>query len=228
MHVAGIFRIPCRFNSRKYPFADQQCELHLLIDSAQGTPKFEKFPLSPANGSITFHGRKDVGEFRVKDIFSKEEGSNKSVALVIKFSPYYGYHLLNSFLTSLLILLISFATFFFRIGYFNERIMVSLTSLLVLTGLFTQANSTSVNTPYLKLVDIWYASLIFCTFLNVVANTGLNAYLHKLKSRNSDNPEDLEKIWKRVLFLNKIIFGLLSASFSIFLLIFVLASLDII
>ena len=229
MLVAGIFRIPCRFNLRKYPFADQKCELYLIPEAGQRRVNFQKYPGARENGSIQFLGRDDVGEFQVKETLSKEFWLNTTVALVIEFSPHYGYHLLNSFLTSLLILLISFATFFFRIDDFNERIMVSLTALLVLTALFTQANSASVNTPYLKLVDIWYAVLIICTFLNVVANTGLNAYLHKLKSRRPEKTDDdLGTILQKISLLNKILFGLLAGSFGIFVLFFILSAADVI
>ena len=224
-HVSGIFRIPCRFDLRKYPFADQQCELHLLIEGSVDTGlTFEKYPTAAKKGKVSFYGRRDVGEYQVQETLAKEFRGNTTVALVIKFSPYYGYHLLNSFLTSLLILLISFATFFFRIDDFNERIMVSLTALLVLTALFTQANYASLNTPYLKLFDIWYAVLIICTFLNVVANTALNAYLHKLKSQLPDKTDNLGSILVKISCMNKVFFGVLAGSFGIFLLFFILAA----
>lgn len=42
--------------------------------------------------------------------------------------------------------------------------MVSLTSLLVLTGLFAQTANTITKTSYLKLIDCWYLALIIFDF----------------------------------------------------------------
>lgn len=46
--------------------------------------------------------------------------------------------------------------------------MVSLTSLLVLTGLLTQTSQTIPKTAYLKLIDVWYIVLICVDFLIIV------------------------------------------------------------
>ena len=228
-YMTGIVRVPCRFDLRRYPFADQKCELNLWLDPPKLEPvSFHKHKSSDPNGAVPFHGRRDVGEFSVEATYSKEFDLNRCVALFVEFSPYYGYHFLNSFLTSLLILFISFATFFFRIDDFNERIMVSLTALLVLTALFTQANSTSVYTPYLKLLDIWYAVLIICTFLNVVVNTALNAFKHKLESEIVLKEFDMENIRSRLIKLNYMCFGAIVGGFSLFLLFFTLAGADVI
>ena len=62
---------------------------------------------------------------------------------------------------------------------FNERIMVSLTALLVLAALFSQASSTSVKTPYYKLIDVWYAALIALCFAAVIMITCVNALKNK-------------------------------------------------
>ncbi|KAK7072929.1 hypothetical protein SK128_012366 [Halocaridina rubra] len=50
----------------------------------------------------------------------------------------------------------------------SDRIMVSLTSLLVLTGLLTQTSQSIPKTAYLKLIDVWYVVLIVYDFLVIV------------------------------------------------------------
>uniref|UniRef100_A0A0P4WKC2 Neurotransmitter-gated ion-channel transmembrane domain-containing protein n=1 Tax=Scylla olivacea TaxID=85551 RepID=A0A0P4WKC2_SCYOL len=50
----------------------------------------------------------------------------------------------------------------------QDRIMVSLTSLLVLTGLMTQTSQSIPKTAYLKLIDVWYIALIFMDFMIIV------------------------------------------------------------
>ena len=224
----GLFRIPCRFDLRKYPFESQRCELNTWFD----VPVRHIFNFSSyyPNGAVTFRGRSRIGEYSFRSAYSETRNNNQSVSMFIELDPFFGYHLLNSFLTSFLILLICFATFFFRVDDFNERIMVSLTALLVLTALFTQANSVTVNTSYLKLLDIWYAVLIISAFFSVVLNTALNAYYHKLKTRVEfdGKEEDIGAIKRKLASFNAASLVVLTGGFSLFLFFFALSAAGII
>ena len=51
-----------------------------------------------------------------------------------------------------------------RISLMQNRIMVSLTSLLVLSALFVQTSYITPKTAYLKLIDVWYTVLIILDF----------------------------------------------------------------
>nr|XP_027209088.1 uncharacterized protein LOC113802683 [Penaeus vannamei] len=51
---------------------------------------------------------------------------------------------------------------------FQDRIMVSLTSLLVLVTFFSQTTQSIPKTSYVKLIDAWYLSLIVEDFLVIV------------------------------------------------------------
>lgn len=52
---------------------------------------------------------------------------------------------------------------------FQDRIMVSLTSLLVLAAFFTQTSQSIPKTSYVKFIDAWYLALICEDFLVIVA-----------------------------------------------------------
>ena len=234
-NLKGLFRIPCSFNLRKYPFAIQTCVLHFDPSDNFDDVNFVMSKDTLPYGDIKLPIRKVVGEYEVIRCYSKlnneHKASNMTVTLYIELAPFYSYHLLNSFLTSLLILLISFSTFLYRINDFNERIMVSLTALLVLTGFFSQANT--VQTPYLKLLDIWYAVLIIFTFLNVVFVSALNALKFKLKANMVSCSAfkmygEKDSVKKKILKYNYISFAILIVGFSIFLFFFVLFAADII
>lgn len=51
----------------------------------------------------------------------------------------------------------------------QNRIMVSLTSQLVLASFFSQGSLTIPKTSYLKLIDVWYVSLISHVFIVIVS-----------------------------------------------------------
>lgn len=61
---------------------------------------------------------------------------------------------------------------------FTNRIMISLTAQLVLAALFSSTTQSSVKTPYLKLIDVWYAVIITSCFLIIVLQTLINVIFH--------------------------------------------------
>ena len=70
--------------------------------------------------------------------------------------------LLTTYLPSLLILTIVYATNFFKDFFFEAVVTVNLTSQLVLTTLFISVSSALPKTAYVKMIDIWliFAQLI--------------------------------------------------------------------
>nr|XP_045616220.1 glycine receptor subunit alphaZ1-like [Procambarus clarkii] len=86
----------------------------------------------------------------------------------VEFRNQRGYYIGNAFLPSLLLSIVCYLSFYFAIDDFQDRVMVSLTSLLVLTSLLTQTNQSIPKTAYLKLIDIWYIVLICLDFLIIV------------------------------------------------------------
>lgn len=179
---------------------------------------------------VSSKARVDVGEYFIKKINADEVYNNNSVSLFISLKAIYGYHLLNSYLTSFLILLISFGTFLFQVNDFNERIMVSLTSLLVLTALFTQSNSSTIHTPYLKLIDVWYATLTIFTFLVVLFNVLLNKYNQRLvRNMETSQPDEPTKgNIDLVARFNLMALIFLCGLFAIFLFFYILSAADVI
>ena len=65
-----------------------------------------------------------------------DEFSNLDVS--VKFSRRYTFYLLTLYIPTVLLILIAYATFFFNPDDFNSRVVVAVTSLLVLTSLLTQ------------------------------------------------------------------------------------------
>ncbi|CAL4063009.1 unnamed protein product, partial [Meganyctiphanes norvegica] len=87
------------------------------------------------------------------------------------------YQLISGFLPSLLLSVLSCVSLFFPVTDFNERIMGSLTSLLVLATIVATASSVNVQTQYLKFIDIWYILMTVYCFLIVVVNAFINSLI---------------------------------------------------
>ncbi|KAL7632559.1 UNVERIFIED_CONTAM: hypothetical protein RMT77_017126 [Armadillidium vulgare] len=241
---SGLVNIPCRFDLKKYPFGTQTCNLTFWPDNLLRTVDYEFFfkSLHGFEGKdIVYEGRKALGEYQFVNAF-REVVNKKYVKVTLILKNLFGFHMLNSFTPSFLICIISYATYFFPISAFNERIMVSLTSLLVLTALFTQSSNTSVATPYFKLLDIWYVTLIFFCFMTVISNLMIHKIFFleetavKAKTtdgkgeKQSDNSETglkyLEKYNSiKINFITIIIFSFL---YAILLLLFSLSAAEVI
>ena len=69
---------------------------------------------------------------------------------------------------------------------FQDRVMVSLTSLLVLASLFSQTSQAIPKTSYLKLIDVWYIFLIVFDFTVIMVVVLIEYFrLNKKKTKNS-------------------------------------------
>lgn len=159
------------------------CNLTLSIFKDHKDVKWKSYkPMDEEYLEIKYRGDKDLLDFDLEKVTAQEQGDDKlTLTLHLRGKP--DYHITNSFLPSSLMFVICYSSLFFPIAGFNERIMVSLTSLLVLVALFSQATDTYVKTPYYKLIDVWYVWLIFLCFAVVIANALVN-YLRVLKVKS--------------------------------------------
>ena len=177
----------CEFELRSYPFDTQQCQMIFRLRGV--TQRYMYF--SEDYQGITFKGLKDLTEFTVKNISSavfREPGPYSEFVVTILFARRSIYHILNIYLqTSLLNLTVLF-TLFFDVTNFSDRIMVSLTVMLVVVTLQTQIQATLPPTAYYKLIDYWLVSSLVIIILIMLVHTIL-AYRLKVEG---DNIEKLE------------------------------------
>ena len=67
--------------------------------------------------------------------------------------------MMTTYLPSALLMMITFATTFFKPVYFEAALTVNLTNMLVMTTIFISVMERLPTTSYVKMVDFW---LIFC------------------------------------------------------------------
>ena len=67
--------------------------------------------------------------------------------------------MMTTYLPSILLLMITFATTFFKPVYFEAALTVNLTNMLVMTTIFMSVMERLPTTSYLKMIDYW---LVFC------------------------------------------------------------------
>ena len=97
----------------------------------------------------------------------------EQVHMVISLKRKIQMELLTTYLPTLLLLTITYATTFFKSIYFEASLTVNLTIMLVMTTIFTSKIEELPPTSDMKMIDIW---LIFCLvvpFLEVILRTAI-------------------------------------------------------
>ena len=82
--------------------------------------------------------------------------------------------ILTIYLPTILILIIVYATNFFKDYFFEAVVTVNLTSLLVLTTLFISVSQSLPPTAYVKMVDIWLIFAQLVPFAEVLLHTWMD------------------------------------------------------
>ncbi|XP_066975450.1 uncharacterized protein [Macrobrachium rosenbergii] len=124
----------CNFDMTMYPFDSQKCTLKFYVGD------YTQHYVSTVLNKVDFSGTRRLLEYQVMSIehepliYQNKSGQQ----IMIGLTNLYGYYISGAYVPTLLLVIISFSTFYFPIEDFTNRIMVSLTSLLVLASLFNQ------------------------------------------------------------------------------------------
>ena len=74
---------------------------------------------------------------------------------------------LTTYLPSILLILITYATTFFKPFYFEAALTVNLTIMLVMTTIFISVMAKLPPTAYVKMIDIWLLFNLVIPFVEV-------------------------------------------------------------
>ncbi|KAK8744854.1 hypothetical protein OTU49_000653 [Cherax quadricarinatus] len=159
----------CQFNLKMYPFDEQFCNLELTMLSASSRLLvFDKVATT-----AVFNGNPQLVEYFVGDVDIEFHNERDFAAVFVKCQLLRrsGFIIMNVYIPSLCLLVISYLTLYFTPSNFQVRILASLTSLLVVATLYTQASASLPKTSYFKMVDVWLLSSIFFIFIIIVIHT---------------------------------------------------------
>ncbi|XP_068237916.1 uncharacterized protein [Palaemon carinicauda] len=174
----------CLFDLSMYPFDVQTCQL--IIRSTLGARSVKL-----NTSGVNFLGNRRLLEYYLDEVESEnsESRGKSEVRVYIKFVNLYNYYISGTYVPTTLLMTITYLTFYFTLEDFTDRIMVSLTALLVLAALFLQTNQSMPRTAYLKLVDVWFVFCIAMDFIIVVMLVVIN-YLRE-NCYHTVTPKDL-------------------------------------
>ncbi|KAK4310370.1 hypothetical protein Pmani_018063 [Petrolisthes manimaculis] len=178
----------------KFPFDTQTCYLFMPLYVNVVVGNITTLPLY----------RSRLLEYEVENMtltlkqFSLYDSGSENLVLTTRFRHLYGYYIISIYLPTLLLILISYATFFFNFDDFTDRIMVSVTALLVLSTFLSTASSSMARVSYLTLIDIWLSFSIGCVFIICISHTVLLMLLRSSKDHHHDKKEQKPQQWAKM------------------------------
>ena len=93
------------------------------------------------------------------------------------------YHLTNTYIPTLCLIIITELTLFIDMSHFEATIMVALTTMLVTYTLYQSLLNYLPQTPYLKMIDIWLFSGLILPFIIICFLITLDSLVLNEKSQ---------------------------------------------
>lgn len=160
----------CAMDLQNFPFDTQHCKLLIRITSAR-----EEF-LRWSDLTVQYLGERLLTEYEVGDMtIQRREEDEYSVAVVgMIFYRRYWYYLTSAYLPTIMLMLISYASLFCKRDNRDLRVMMAITTLLVLYALYQQISDGLPRTSYTKAVDVWCFFAITFIFSQVIFHVAID------------------------------------------------------
>ena len=142
---------------------------------------------------------KDLVMFTITDL--KLENSKDQVHMVIFLKRKIQTEILTTYLPTLLLLAISYATIYFKPVYFEASLTVNLTIMLVMTTIFTSKIQELPSTSDTKMIDIWLIGCLLVPFTEVVLRTMMEVLgncdqCRVLEEKEGNSNKERKAAWK--------------------------------
>ncbi|KAK3855210.1 hypothetical protein Pcinc_038370 [Petrolisthes cinctipes] len=171
-HISGTF--DCQFDLYQYPFDTQRCSVRLLFGrDISGQLRVGGAEEEERNGeqgtNVRYEGVAALSSHFVHNFsLSVNEGPNgTSLEAMFTLERRAKLLVIKLFIPSFLLLVVGYLTLYIPLQLLQARLVLSLTTKLVLYTLFSQASSSLPSTAYVKLIDIWFFFCI-CTLFFII------------------------------------------------------------
>ena len=146
----------CVYFLGNYPFDKQTCSINIE------TSELDRSTLRLIPEVLLMEQDPDMTLFHMDDWkldFKNKSAPEEGISMTIVLRRKILSEMMSTFLPSILLLIITFATTFFKPFFFEAALTVNLTNMLVMTTIFTSVMEKLPLTSYPKMIDVW---LIFC------------------------------------------------------------------
>ena len=147
----------CDYNLLFYPFDTQVCKM--MFEMAGGTKEYLTFAVDRDEEGKGVHYQGEVllleytvGEMMLK-VVNDSDSKYAQMKVSLSITRRWFYFGINVFIQSVLLLAVAYMTFYYRVDNFQDRVMVSITCMLVIANVQSSINEMVPRTSYLKMID---------------------------------------------------------------------------
>lgn len=195
----------CHMNLLKYPMDFQICSMEIEsygYSTDRLVFRWNPVPVEMANNMSLPQFK--IGHLHTAICDRMYSGIKYTcIAMDIHFTRRYGYHLIQEYIPSSLIVMLSWVSFWISLDAVPARISLGLLSVLTMT---TQSSGSRANLPqvsYIKAIDIWMSACMLFVFAALIEYALVNVLDRKQKRRerhadpNGTSKEGI-KIYKEI------------------------------
>ena len=162
-----MFRFLCDYELQWYPFDIQRCSMIMEVTKT-ASPLIKLI-----SKDLEYLGKKFLTQYEVLGTVMDAQAVGKTQQLIVEIT--LGRQLLgtilNVFIPTIVLNLISYTTNFYKDDFFETVIAINLTTMLVIVTLFVSVSENLPPTSYMKMMDIWLLFNLFVPFLLILIHT---------------------------------------------------------
>ena len=121
---------------------------------------------------------------------SDSAGNFSCLLAVFEFERMVGYYVLQTYIPSVLIVILSWIAFFINKDSEPARVVLGVTTVLTMTTQLTTSRSNTMRVSYLKAIDVWYATCMMFVFAALIEYAFVNVCSRQEKNRNGTHKKD--------------------------------------
>ncbi|XP_061901857.1 gamma-aminobutyric acid receptor subunit beta-2a isoform X2 [Entelurus aequoreus] len=168
----------CMMDLRRYPLDEQNCTLE--IESYGYTTDDIEFYWRGGEGAVSGVDRIELPQFSIVDykLISKNvvfsTGSYPRLSLSFKLKRNIGYFILQTYMPSILITILSWVSFWINYDASAARVALGITTVLTMTTINTHLRETLPKIPYVKAIDMYLMGCFVFVFLALLEYAFVN------------------------------------------------------
>merc|ERR1712027_643 len=114
----------------------------------------------------------------VDEMYNDSDKTGK-VQTMIVFKRKWTYHFWTIFLQSVLLISVAYMTFYFKMSNFQDRVMIAITTMMVVATIQSSINKMVPKTSYIKMIDIWLIYSFNIIIVMMIVHTYMDMFIKR-------------------------------------------------
>ena len=175
----------CSYSMQWYPFDTQSCSMEFRPEGNSDV-NIKLFV-----DSLKYEGPQDLAQYFIRNHSMIFRDHDESIVITVILGRRLVSINLKVFIPTLIMVIMSQASNYFKPFFFETVIQTNVTIMLVLVTMFLAISEGLPTTSYVKMIDLWFIMVLLVPFVYVLLHTYMDMLrVYKDKNENSDEEEN--------------------------------------